>query len=263
VSRFLAGLFLLAAAGCASQPPAPAPVAAVPPAPARVSPAAPAAMCQERYGLSPRASGDNVDQLLFASCTEYLPAFLDFVRSSCASAVPPLVEAIVVEQSTRIDPRAKDAVEALQKRYLDLARASRPFVPRACLGSFPHDGEDAERQIFEIKEDWKSCYPDAELLSAFTNDRGALVTYASSSINEAEYYWSVAMAPHMTPLGRQFLRKFLVCGQFVASPAFVEDWPEDQYPYGNLAELKKRRDGEDAVDEPPPSPPVSRHPPQR
>ncbi len=248
--------------GCATSPMAPEKVV-VPAAPAALAPscagsdrpAAPVvATCTDRFASSDDAAGANVNALLFAGCDRFLPSFLDAVRSSCGAATPELVKALVAEQTARVQPdfarRTSDAA------YLALARASRPFVSAGCAKSFPTDDEDVGRQIFEIKRDWRECYPDPELLLAFTHDLGAMVTYSSSSIVAAEYYWAVAMAPHMTPVGKQFLRKFLVCGQFQAPPSFIEQWPESQYPYGNLPD--------DGPAEPTiPKPPVSRHSPER
>ena len=221
----------------------------------RDRPAAPAiSSCTDRFASSDEMSGANVDALLFEGCDRFLPSFLDAVRSSCGEATPELVKAIVVEQTARVKPdfarRTRDAA------YLALARASRPFVTAGCAKSFPTDEEDVGRQIFEIKRDWRECYPDPELVVAFTHDLGAMVTFSSSSINAAEYYWAVAMAPHMTAVGKQFLRKFLVCGQFEAPPSFIDQWPESQYPYGDPPD--------EPVAEPTiPKPPVSRHPPGR
>ena len=215
------------------------------------------AMCTDRFAqVESETAGANVNALLFGTCETFLPAFLDVVRSSCSEAAPELVKAIVAEQAARLLPGAAERTN--DAFYLDLARASRPFVPDGCRRSFPTDDEDVGRQIFEIKKDWRECYPDPELLGAFTRDRGAIVTYASSSIVAAEYFWALGIAPHMTPLGKQFLRKFLVCGQYQATPSFIQAWPETEYPYA---------DQQGEAEEPAPKavtkPTVSRHPPQR
>jgi hypothetical protein len=261
VSRALCFFALALLAGCATSamPPekvvVPAAPAVAPSCARNDKPAASAvATCTDRFAFSDDLAGANVNALLFEGCDRFLPSFLDAVRSSCGEATPELVKAIVAEQTARMQPdfarRTSDAA------YLALARASRPFVPAGCAKSFPTEDEDVGRQIFEIKRDWRECYPDPELLLAFTHDLGAMVTYSSASIIAAEYYWAVAMAPHMTPVGKQFLRKFLVCGQFQAPPSFIEQWPESQYPYGDLPD--------DSPAEPTiPKPPVSRHPPKR
>jgi hypothetical protein len=261
--RKLAFVIALPLAGCAATTPAGSTTMAIPHAAASVCApgAAPAttssgAMCTDTFAQKGSgAEGLNVDALLFDSCEQFLPAFLDVVRASCTSAAPELVKALVDEQSTRLLRKGDPSDDSF---YVDLAHATRPFVPAGCLEHFPTDREDVGRQIFEIKKDWRECYPDPELLGAFTKDWGAMVTYASSSINASEYFWAVAIAPHMTPLDRQFLRKFLVCGQFVAPPSFVQAWPETQYPYGDPG-------ADEETDVPPPvtKPPVSRHPPKR
>ncbi len=263
----LAFVVALPLAGCAAATPAATPAGsttiAIPHAAASVcapvsapTTASPVAMCTDTFAQKGSgAEGLNVDALLFGACDQFLPAFVDVVRASCTGVAPELVKAMVEEQSARLLHKADPSDDSF---YVDLAHATRPFVPAGCLRSFPTDREDVGRQIFEIKKDWRECYPEPELLGAFTRDWGAMVTYASSSINASEYFWAVAIAPHMTPLDKQFLRKFLVCGQFVAPPSLVQAGPETQSPYGAQAAA-------DEPDVPPPvtKPPVSRHPPKR
>lgn len=165
------------------------------------------------------------DDLLFGTCEDFLPEFGGWLERSCKEAAPELVGAYLATIGTT--PGAPDESfygdrrrERRARQFLDAARGR---VPAACAGGFPRDEEDFSRAIFEVKPDWRRCPPDEDLFRSFTFDHGDRVTFGAAAIGAGPYFWALALKSHLTPVGRQYLHKFLACEVVASDAVFLHD----------------------------------------
>jgi hypothetical protein len=171
------------------------------------------AMC-----LSPRGSRDDftdkgLKDLMFASCDDFMPEFQRTVGLACIDAARPLSNALQAAPTERKRPSLY-AASARAERNRVFAEAALPLLAPRCRKHFPASGipgDDVDRPIYEVDADWRQCQPDGEFASANEVDYGDSARWSDGHIAAGAHLFAVAIAPHLTPLGKQYLRKFLQC----------------------------------------------------
>lgn len=223
--RFLSLVFL-AAAACA---PAVTHVEIAPqPSAARAEPAAPL-MCKSPPSPGPFDEQD-VDAFFFGTCEAFEPVFYRVVDEACAQATPALAEAMrdVANDTLMFPlPEHNDITTPRDRRSYTLFQASRAFVPARCTSDFnaaKFPVDDYGRPIADVSSLWRdvpSCRPDPELFALRTIVQPRSLQFEQGDVDVGVYMFALAIAPHLTPLGAAYLRKFLLCDELDHRPRSV------------------------------------------
>ena len=177
---------------------------------------------------SPGPFGDqDVDAFFFGTCAAFEPVFYRVIADSCGEAMPALGEALRAVADDRLVeplPEPNDITTPRDRKSFTLLQASRAFVPARCtsdmnLAKFPVD--DYGRSIADVSTLWRdvpSCRPDAELFALRTVAEPRSFVFEQGDVDVGVYMFALAIAPHLTPIGKQYLRKFLLCDELDHSP---------------------------------------------
>jgi len=213
-------VFVLALAACApavSRVRVHVDAAAAPPARVEASP------LQCKTPASPGPFDDqDVDAFFFGTCAAFEPVFYRVVADSCSEAMPALASALrAVAGDTLLEPlpEGSDLSTERQRRSFTLFRAARAFVPARCtsdlnLARFPAD--DYGRPVADVSTLWRdvpSCRPDAELFALRTIAQPRSFVFEQGDVDVGVWLFALAVAPRLTPLGKEYLRKFLFCDE--------------------------------------------------
>jgi hypothetical protein len=142
-----------------------------------------------------------------------MPEFQRTIGIACDDATRALSSALQAAPTDRAHPGVY-TLEARAKRNEVFAGAALPLISARCRKHFPLDGipgDDVDRPIYEVDADWRRCQPDGELAAAYEVDYGDSARWSDGHIAAGAHLFALAIAPHLTPLGKQYLRKFILC----------------------------------------------------
>ncbi len=216
--RALALLPLVAFVACAA-PRAEHPVVAleIPPAPTAPTPAcsAPAAPAVKMCDI-PGGSNDFMHKGLvpldFQTCDDYVPEFQYRISDACRDALPKVAK-IVGDLNGEREDSGLYTHDAMTERNARMVAVSLPLLPPRCRTHFP-DGvaaDDVDRAIWEVDSRWRDCQPDPEVAASYTFDEGTVVHHPTANVPVGAFLLAIVLEPHLGPLGKQYLRKFMVC----------------------------------------------------
>ena len=151
-----------------------------------------------------------------ATCAETLKTFYVDMADACAEAQPSLADAMrAVSRDVLIRPLpvgpagSPTGWQTRDRKSFTLYQASWEALPRACTTDFRASsfaGDDYGRDVEQVTRLWKNdprCRPDETVFAA----RGD----AQGTIDIGVWSFATVLAPHLTPAGKAYLRKLLVC----------------------------------------------------
>jgi hypothetical protein len=156
-----------------------------------------------------------------ATCETTLASFYADMANACDEAQPALAKAMRdVEHDVLIQPppEGSSGWRRIDRKSFTLYQASWALLPRECTTDFMaarFPGDDYGRSVCDVSRLWRTdaqCRPDEDLFATRGNAQG--------SIDVGVWSFAMALAPHLTPAGKVYLRKLLVC-------------EERAYPCGN------------------------------
>jgi hypothetical protein len=147
-----------------------------------------------------------------ATCDTITASFYAEMANACGEAQPALAEAlraVARDVTLRTPPVGSEFWRTLDRKSFTLYQASWSLLPPECTTDFNaknYSVDDYGRSISEVSHFWHDdprCRPDEELFAA----RGD----AQGTIDVGVWSFATVLAPHLTPQGKQYLRKLLVC----------------------------------------------------
>jgi hypothetical protein len=155
-------------------------------------------MCLTPKRIAP-AMVDNrgMGDVLLERCDVFRRYFDDTFAGACGAL--PGIARVLDEQG---DERAR-------------ALAALPLVPAQCRARFPEDlhGVDTSKRATEDAS-WQSCTADDNIATTYSRDL-ARVPHAYVSLGL--HLFAVGISNRLTPLGQQYLRKYVVCEALAAT----------------------------------------------
>jgi hypothetical protein len=159
-----------------------------------------------------------LEDVLFDACDRFEPRFEEMVRLSCADAFTVHHDDGEPRDANGVMPGAtRDARDRV------FGKAALPLLPARCKGHFGNVAEDDwGRGVWELDSEWQSCAPDREVLDAYIIDYGDSMSFPIADVPVGAWIYATALADRMTPLGKQYLRKFVVCELLENASAHAE-----------------------------------------
>ncbi len=155
-------------------------------------------MCESPKGQPTAWVNKGLDELMFAECPAFSIDFAKSVGSACDVLGRALGDVFFL-QSEDVPPFGR----------IPLARVMEPAfeaLPSSCVQGMTRQqaSADALRSIDDAPE-WRACSLPSDVVRGDDKLGVAVGTYL----------YAIAIAPHLTPLGRHFLRKFIVCARLL------------------------------------------------
>ena len=147
-----------------------------------------------------------------ASCEATLASFYADMADSCAAAQPALAKAmrdVAHDALIQPPPEGSSGWRKIDRKSFTLYQASWALLPLGCTTDFNaahFPGDDYGRSVCDVSQLWRTdprCRPDEELFAARGNAHG--------SIDIGVWSFAMAISPHLTPAGKVYLRKLLIC----------------------------------------------------
>jgi hypothetical protein len=198
---------------------------AVPKAPVAAAPPAVPEPPQTGLCKTPQYERDlywrsHLDDVLFGNCEDFEPSFFDDLAQACAEAAPDLARALKEAADPDLSAAPPDPYGGTWRKYerrrAILFEAAKSHVSAQCM-----DGEsrvaidDWGRSLSErygtAWRDVPECRPDPELFHMMREADKIAVHFEYGHVDFAYHYFALALRPHLTPMGAQYLRKFLFC----------------------------------------------------
>ena len=170
------------------------------------------ALCHGPHGQTHDFQSRGIEDVLFAACDEFVPAFQTMVRYDCEDAAPELARA-----AGEADARRKEdgLYESKTRDEHDkvLGTAALPLLPATCGRHFAKgvEGDDWGRSVWELTDEWRDCAADPELVDAYVAHLGYAIYFNVADTPVGVWLFAKALWSKLTPLGQQYMRKLVVC----------------------------------------------------
>jgi len=150
-----------------------------------------------------------LDDVMFAQCDRFVPAFEAAVQASC-DGITPLTGALKhIDDARRLDGTYSRGTR--MRRNEVLGKAALPLMKERCEEHFeqPMKRRTWTFPIRYFDEDWTECAPNRELIEPMPNLPLDEAQPTAAPVGVALF--AAALTAHVSPRGVRHVRKFLVC----------------------------------------------------
>jgi hypothetical protein len=210
--QLLTAAVVLFAVACAHPAETHVTLAATPSAPATTS--EPVVMCETPKHRFTFVEHREMDDVLTMQCDRFRHYFDSSVGLGCDERLPGIYRVLMEGRDER-----------------ERALAAVPLAPSSCVQAFPQElkGVDTGRPVDEVDPRWRDCAPYVPDLA------GAPHLYVSVGL----HVFAMGLWRHLTPIGRQYLRKYVVCEALAAT---AERDPAVRAAYADVLVTPERKE---------------------